>query len=513
MARNAETKWIKDFRGYSDQFTVGEPPILTNQLNNVKVRHGRVSGRGGMTKYPAGASAAAADIIGLFNYRQSDNSHILVRMQPTTVQWLNAGSWTDITGTALTGTSSTRPQYCLADDSGAGDSISLLFTNGIDKPRYWNGSGNTTVIASNTSPYGKGIFYYLGFVFLTNVSDDGTFSDVFDGHRMGRFSDDWNNNWGICTEDFVVLDETPGSWDASVVLGRAVIACKSDGFVLLRHTTSNSARFTQELLTDKVGILSALSLMKLDESTAICMGTDNNFLLLSPQGVKTLGYEELHKLLEAAVTAGRLHLSRASVNHAEKTYYFYYDRTGLAGQLLDSYIGLHYAGKEWTKGEVGQKVIAAESFKTTDSAETDMLVSTEDKFVREFDSTAKDDDTVRVVRTWQTGWQRFSEQGWLHGARLLFEPSSRGKVQIEVATDFGKFRCAQIHKLKGSLPDDDFTEVTYRMPSPVLCESANIKVSFLHPTAGTTTELEQIGFELRVTQPTGEKKDRGQQVP
>ena len=510
MARNAETRWVKDIKGYSDTFNVGDSPVLTNQLNNVKIRHSSVFGRGGMTKYPAAASAAAADIIGLFNYRQADGGHILVRMQPTSVQWLDGSTWTDITGTALTGTVTTRPQYALIDDSGAGDAITLLFTNGIDLPRYWNGSGNTTNIASGTSPYGKGCFYYLGFVFLTNVSDDGTFTDVTDGHRMGRFSDDWNNDWEACMPNFVILDETPGSWDASVVLGRSVIACKSDGFVVLRHSTSTSARFTQELLTDKVGIMSALSLQKLDENSAICLGTDNTLLLLTPTAVKSISYAQLHKLILPAVTANRLHLSRSAVKHSEKTYYLFYDRTGLSNQLLDSYISLHYAGQEFSKGTLGKNIIAAETYKTTDRAAEDLLVSSEDDYVQEFDA-GLDDDGTAISRTWQTGWQKFAEEGWLHGARMLFSQGS-GKVRVDIATNFGPFRAAQTLRLRGSGPADDFVEVTYRMPSPVLCEFANIRITFIHPLAATETELQQIGFEISSVIKTGEQKDRGAQA-
>ena len=511
MPRNAETKWIKDIRGYSDNFNIGDPPVLTDQLNNVKVRHGVVSGRGGMTKYPVGASAASADIIGLFNYRQADGGHILVRMQPTSVQWLNAGSWTDITGTALTGTSTSRPAYAIVDDSGAGDAMTLLFTNGIDKPRYWNGTGNTTVIASNTSPYGKGVFYYLGFVFLTNVSDDGSFSDLFDGHRSGRYSDDWNNDWGLCDGNLIVLDETPGSWDASVVLGRSVIACKSDGFVLLRHTTGTGARFTQELITDKVGIMSALSLQKLDENAAICLGTDNTLLLLTLQGIKSISYDELHKLILPAVTAGRLHLTRSAVKHSEKTYYMFYDRTGLTGQLLNSYISLHATQKEFSKGTLGLNIIAAETFKTTDRAAEDLTVSTEAKFVEEFDA-GLDDDGTAITRTWQSGWQKFNEVGWLHGVRLIFEQSS-GKVRVDIAVNFGPFRSAQTFKLRGNGPADDFVEITYHMASPVLCEFANVRLTFIHPLAATQTDLQQIGFEItpQVIK-TGDQKDRGAQA-
>lgn len=511
MPRNAETKWVKDIRGYSDSFSIGDQPVFTDQLNNVKVRHGTVSGRGGMTKYPTGASAAAADIIGLFNYRQADGGHILVRMQPTSVQWLDGSSWTDITGTALTGSATTRPQYAIVDDAGgSGDAMTLLFTNGVDKPRYWDGTGNTTIIASDTSPYSKGVFYYLGFVFLTNVSDSGTFNDVFDGHRTGRYSDSWNSDWATCTGDEIVLDETPGSWDASVVLGRSVIACKSDGFVLLRHTPATGARFTQELMTDKVGIMSALSLQKLDENTAICLGTDNTFLLLSPQGVKSISYSELYKLMAPAVAAGRLHLSRSAVKHTEKTYYFFYDRTGLTNQLLDSYIALHSAGREFTKGTLGVSVIAAETYRTTDRAAEDLVVSSSTKFVEEFD-TGADDDGTAITRTWQSGWQKFDEEGWLHGVRMFFDQGS-GKVRVDVATNFGPFRAARTFALKGNGPADDAVEVTYHMPSPVWCETANVRLTFIHPKAATETVLQQIGFEISAGNKTADQSDRGAQA-
>lgn len=511
MPRSAETKWIKDIKGYSDLFAVGDQPTLTNQLNNVKVRYGIVSGRGGMTKYPLVQTAAASDIIGLFNYRQADNSHILVRMRPTKVEALVAGVWTDITGTALTGTILTRPQYTLADDSGAGDSVSLLFTNGKDLPRYYNGVGNTASIGSGTSPYSKGIIYYLGFVFLTDVSDNGTFTDVFDGHRTGVFSDDWNNSWDECTENALVLDETPGSWVASVILGRAMIACKSDGFVLVRFTTG-ATRFEQTLMTDKVGILSALTLRKLDETSAICLGTDNTLLLITAQGIMPISYDQLHKLILPAIEAQRLHLARSLVNDHEKTYYMFYDRSGLSNQLLDSYVSFHYAGKEFSKGTLGQNITAAESFQEIDSSPVDLIVATQDRFTVEFDQGA-DDDGDSITRTWQTGWQKFQEEGWLHGARMIFERNGRGKVRVDVAVNFGPFRAAQIFSLKGAAVRDDMVEVTYRLPAPVLAEFANIRLTFIHPTTAAATEMEQIGFEVISILKTSEQIDRGQNIP
>jgi hypothetical protein len=138
----------------------------------------------------------------------------------------------------------------------------------------------------------------------------------------------------------------------------------------------------------------------------------------------------------------------------------------------------------------------------------DLVVSSEDDFVQEFDA-GKDDDGTAIVRTWQSGWQKFNEEGWLHGVRMYFAQSGTGKVRVDIAVNFGAFRAQQTFPLKGDSPSDDFVEITYRMPSPVLCETANVRIQLVHTAAATTTELQQIGFELSNTQATGEKKDRG----
>ncbi|KKL14329.1 hypothetical protein LCGC14_2516730, partial [marine sediment metagenome] len=55
-----QINWVAGMKGLHDSVIPGSNPKLTPDLRNVKVRYGRVFGRGGMKKY-LGISAAAAN--------------------------------------------------------------------------------------------------------------------------------------------------------------------------------------------------------------------------------------------------------------------------------------------------------------------------------------------------------------------------------------------------------------------------------------------------------------------
>ena len=217
------THWIQQFKGLNDSAAPGASPVTTNDLLNVKVAHGQVRPRAGMTNYNSITTASSDEIIGLFNYPHVSGTNQLLRMLPSKVELLGASSWTDITGTALNGSTTTRPQYCIIDDT-------LIFTNeGHNIPRKYTGSGNTAVIAASASGYGKVVASYLGFLMLGNISDSGAFTDITDGHRTIRYSDDWDNDWNACNGNEIVLWETPGTLLRMLVLGRDLMCYKDDG--------------------------------------------------------------------------------------------------------------------------------------------------------------------------------------------------------------------------------------------------------------------------------------------
>lgn len=502
MARQARTLWVQNFRGLNDEAAPGRDPAMTQDLRNVKFRSGHVLGRGGMSKYLSISTASATTpIIGLFDYQRTAGN-LLVRMTPTKLSVLDTANseWDDITGTDLTGSSTTRPQAAIIDDT-------LVFTNeGEDLPRkVIDGSTNSVSIASGTSPYGKCIEAYLGFLMLGNVSDSGTFSDVTDGHRTIRYSDDWDNDWTLCDGNELVLDETPGALLAMRVLGRDLICYKDDGLVKVTWT-GQQVRFQQQKMPFSLGCLAPLSVGNCGEIGHIFLGTDAALYLVSPQGITALSKENLNQTLPTTFSLAKLKYARALVDQEEQTYYLFYDRTGQSGQALDSYASYNFRTQEFSKGRMGSNVYAMAAHRPTAQSEMDLLVSTS-TLVEEFDSGA-DDDGVACERYVTSNWQGLGEEGRFMGARLVLKKSGRARVKVSVATDFEpQFTNEQTFSLKGQLASDERVELHYRVP-PIYGEWFNIKVRFYHDSASAVTDLMRVGFEVQPLKSSANKTSR-----
>jgi hypothetical protein len=460
-----------------------------------------------MTKYESISTAASAAIIGLFNYKQSDGTHELVRMLPTALEHFTGGVWADVTGTALTGAVTTRPQYTVID--GSTGVPTLVFTNeGEDLPRKFSASGNSAPIASSLSPWGKGLASYFGYLFIFNVSDDGTFTDVVDGHRIGRFSDDWDTDWAACEGNEITLDETPGAWLSAILTGKSLAALKSDGAVRIRWVGGNTI-FNQELIPGAEGIVAPLSAAgTTDNAMGFYLGNDGIIYMITEQGAQAISYESLFETIPNTASLSKLKYARGLIDSKADSYVLFYDRTGLSNQLLDSYVEYNYRTKEWVKGNLGPSIIACTSYKSTDQAAEKKLVSTT-TLVEEFDGTATDDDGTAISRYWTSGWQQIAEEGWLHGLRIVCKKNKAARIKVSVACDYeDTFKYPQWFWLKGGAVGDDHVELTYRI-APVFVEWVNVKIQFLHDSTSAETQLRRVGFEVTPLLKTGEKADRG----
>ena len=500
MARRARTIWVQGFRGLNDEAAPGMAkgePVVTPDLRNVKLRSGQVLGRGGLSKYHSISTASATTpVLGLFDYQLASGTNKLIRMTPTKLSVLDTVTpeWDDITGTDLTGAVTTRPQATIIDDT-------LVFTNeGEDLPRKYTGTGNSAIIAASTSPYAKCIESYLGFLMLGNVSDSGAFTDVVDGHRMIRYSDDWDNNWTLCDGNELVLDETPGNLVAMKVLGRDLICYKDDGLVKVTWT-GNQVRFNQQKIPFSLGCLAPLSVQNVGELGHIFLGTDAGLYLVNGQTVQSLSHETLKQTLPTTFSLAKLKYARSMVDQEEGTYYLFYDRTGLSGQALDSYVSYNFRTGEFSKGRIGESIYSVTNHRPTSQSELDLLLGTS-TLVKEFDS-GTNDDGVATERYYTTNWQSLGEEGIFEGARLLMRKSSLGRVKVSVAREFEQdFTNEQTFSLKGQLASDENVELHYRAPN-LYGEWFNLKVRFFHDGATTTTTLRRIGMEIRPMHSTG----------
>ena len=494
-----QINWVAGMKGLHDTVIPGSNPKLTPDLRNVKVRYGRVFGRGGMKKYLAISSAASnPPIIDLLNFpRAGSNTNELLRMTLTKLEKLNTGTlaWDDVSGSALSNNTTTRPQWTIIDDT-------LVFTNeGINRPRKYTGSGNSADIASSGAPYAKVIAAAEGFLILGNISDDGTFTDISDGFRTLRYSDDWDTTWTACPGDArstgdLILHLTPGAVTAGLVLGRELIAYKEDGIERVVWTPGATV-WKQFLIPTPIGTNAPKTIKLVLEKFHMMLGTDGLIYRITQANATPVTDEVLANTLHvnSVRDLGRYKYSRSLVDSEEGLYILFYDRTGLTQQFLDSYVALNYLTGEVTKGRLGLQVVAAEAYRPLKTSREVALLST-NTLIEEFDAQAIDDDGTRISRYWTTGWQKLGggEEGWFTGALILMKQSKRGRIQISVAMDFDQtFEFPQQSSINSGDPVDENVEISYS-PPPIKGEWFNVKVELFHPTTTTETEVLRIGF-------------------
>lgn len=494
-----QINWVAGMKGLHDSVIPGSKPILTNDLKNVKVRYGRVFGRGGMAKYLSISGAAGnPPILGLAHYARSGaTTNELIRMTLTKLEKLNTGTsvWDDITGSDFSNVSTTRPQFTVMDD------ILVMTNEGLDRPRKYIGSGNSADIASSAAPYAKVIAESEGFLILGDISDDGTFTDITDGQRTLRYSDDWDTTWTPCPGDArsvgdIILHLTPGAVTRALALGRELIAYKEDGIERVVWTPG-AVVWKQFLIPTPIGMTATLSLQMILKQFHLLLGTDGLIYQLSQASMKPISDEVLANTLTTTTIRDleRYKYSRSLVDEEEGLYILLYDRTGLSQQFLDSYVAFNYMTGEWTKGELGLQVVAAVGHKPTKDSRQVALMST-NTLIEEFDAANKDDDGTRIGRYWTTGWQKLggSEEGWFTGANVIMARSKRGKIKVSVAVDFdNSFEFSQQFSLTGGNPSDNEVSLMYQPPA-LKGEWFNVKVEYYHTTDSDKTELLRVGF-------------------
>src|SRR3990167_6314484 len=502
--RQAKVQWIERFKGYADIVNVSDNPILSNDMRSIHPYIGRLEGRGGLAKYLSISTAASTSIIGLFNYRLSSGTHQLIRLLRNGVEKISGGVWTSIEGTALTTVpETTQPQSTIIDDT-------LIFTNSTDQPQKYIGSGTTAPIASATSPYGKGVIAYLGLLFIFNASLDGSFTDVTDGHRLGYWADDWDSTWDSCDGNFIILDETPGAWLASAIIGRSMFCFKSDGVVKITFTpgAALTPRFQHLLIPGAVGIISPLALWAVGTAEVYYLGTNAVIYKVAENGIEPISNIMLTTLLSDTYSLDKLQFARGLIDPQKNAGYFFYDRTGLSNQLNDSYVGYNYYTKEFFPGQLGVSINAAVDFKATDRAAQQLILASP-TLVENFNATAINDDGVVASRYWTSNWQKLNEVGWFHGCKIIAKRAIGVRLKVTFALDGNEdFGFARYMTLDGGRPSDTIVTIDATIP-PMLAETVNIKIEIYHDSTSSISIIEKVGLLLQTINAIDERNNRG----
>jgi len=492
---------INQFQGYTDTMiaTAGQPN-LTRSLSNVIVRYNKVFGRGGSAKFNSVSTVSSTTpIIGLMYFAGTNYTNTTVlRMTPSKVESITegAGSWTDVTGTALNGSSSTRPQWTNHQSYG------LIFTDeGADLPRLWNGSGNTVTLGGG-APYAKAIASYAGFLFLGNTSSDGV---TFFPRRI-LFSAD-PNNWSACTagQNEIDLDSTPGAIRAMLPLGDALIIYKDDAVVIIR-LIGGQQRFNLQYMRfgatggtgHAEGIIAPLSLQSIAEFGHIFFATDMGMYVNDGQNITAVD-NSIKNELRTVLLRSNSNLCVGVAAPDEETYYFHYP-TSSADTWLRGRLGYNWRTGEWFKQNfTAYQVIRSLNFKWNLIESDHTIVSTDGNLVEEVDMTVGSDDGTPIIRYYDTDWQNFGDENpkVLHAVWAYFKRAPGCRVKISIARDLNeKFLGVIDNSLKGRvgrLPAEEGIWIRYDLPDPIIATYFNTRFQFYHDST-TQTELRQVQF-------------------
>lgn len=485
---------LRGFRGLDENRDWNADSRTTSSLTNVIVRNGTVTGRPGIDEFDSITTAASpATIIGFADhYNTATATSTLLRMTSTKVEkWTGVGgSWSDITGTALNGTSTTRPDFCMVGEL---DYLSMC-NEGLDRPRKWTGSGNTSVWGG-TPPYAKCNEFYVGFLALGNVSDDGS---TFDPLTV-VLSDDPDNTWVECddTEIFVttlVLDESPGEIRRLKVLGPTLLAYKADAIVAVTFV-GGATRFHRRKLDFPMGILAPRSLQDLGSAGHIFLASDRNLYLVKGTEVSPLP-KNLQTSLQETITIGNAPYVQSALDIDHETYHLFSGTTRLS---------YNYRTGEFYRGTFAPTFTAAYGFRVAFNTAIRTIAASA-SLVYEL-TTGADDNGTSVTRYFDMDWTDFGQQGnkWLLGAELSFTRVRDCRVRISAAADrSSRFLYPKWFSLQGSNTSEDTVRVSYQIPSPIFGTWFKLRVEMFQDAATNLVELLEISPEIIVLNASSE---------
>ncbi len=480
------TYQIGAFQGLNDLNYAGDGR-LSRIVNNVNVRNGRITGRGGIDELNNIALVSSTTpIIGLLPYYTKDLTTQLLRITPTKAfELTNAadGAWVDVTGVNLLAASTDFPVGINHDEL-------LLFLTGKDRARKWAGSGNDTVVLAGTPPFAKAIMVMVGFVMLGNVSDDGTFTDTVLGHLKVRFTDDYDNDWSPCIGHELILDETNGQIEAGAVHGIYGVWGKSDAIISTRFLGSGRGFFQSALRLggQNKGVMAPLS-FKQTKSGIIFLSTDLELYITDGISVKPLPPRVQNKL-QKDMQVSKARNCFAEVVEKEESYDLFIpidSDTWNAARLRYNYRTGDFAYNEYD----GHEFVRAASYRWNNTVAEKLVASTTD-LVWELDSTDVDDNGTRVKRFWETDWLDFgiASPKVVSGAYLIFDKVRNCRVKISIAVDRKeKFLFSKTFDLVGEAGERD-TVVEYKIGEDLTGTQFDLRIEMYHY---GTTQAELIG--------------------
>jgi hypothetical protein len=212
---------------------------------------------------------------GYAQYLHNDGS--LRTVKATTAGWWKGNSgtrtWTDISGTALTGSPDNQQIFRVFQKAGA---THLLGVNDKDSPKKWDGLAPTYLAMGGTPPIARCMMVLFNYVLLGNLSSGGTVSAVaVDVSAEGNFDSGWGSTL------VKLLNDTPGSIAGMLEFSNFTGAIYKDDAIVNVYPQPSTEPFRFEfakLQAAQAGInfgpVSAAAVFALDSGGHVLLGKD-----------------------------------------------------------------------------------------------------------------------------------------------------------------------------------------------------------------------------------------------
>jgi len=472
------TATINQFKGLNDYLIPESDASTTRSLNAVFTKNGRIIGAPGMQRFDNISTGASSTIIKLMPFYTANLASTLYRMRPLAVdQYVpSSHSWSDVTGTALTGFDYTRAQWTVHKDT-------LVFTNeGEDRPRYLTGSGNSAELGG-TPPYAKMLWQGWGFMFLGNISDDGiTFFP-----RQARYSDDFLVNWDLCAGNELNFNETNGELVAAAPVGELVVVGKSDSVFKLEFI-GGVGRFAQPKVLCSQGILAPASFKVIEDiGVAVMLSTDNRLRFCNGFKVDVVP-PSVQKKLDDTMDPDNAQWAFGEVYPDKDHYSLYYQAKGDDG--ISNQIIMNFRTGEMNHRTYPNHAFTTAALMRQNSINKFLLASA--TLVFEESQTFPTDAGSSIDRYYDIDWTDLGLNGekWLKGIEFTTVKKKGGRISISVAANDNDTLEFEKFYLLNNLPSSGgFARVVYRIDPGLRGTRHKVRIRVFHDETGAPVEI------------------------
>lgn len=417
---------ITDFKGLGNPFIFTGNPQKVRTMTNVRSHFGRIKCRGGYTTL---STEMTDGIIGFADFKAHDNTVTLLAVDDIGKAWTfstGTGTWTDRTGGTTPTAGSKHVDFITHADN-------IYWTYpGAATVRRWTGSGSSANITPTVA--GRFLGSFAGRIMVGYVPAD------TNGPQVVRY-DALNNAATLPAANTLNLRETPGAIRKILPLAKACFVYKTDGAVILRLVGSSTVTFSQERAPMAVGLLASGAISDIPGIGHIFLGTDGRLYVNDGSLTQPVLTDLNNTLLDDISLADAQH-SKATVDFSNNIYTLLYPGSG--DTTLTKRLEFNYQTGEFT---IFDHTVGFQQALWSQYANNDLLnpnyrlvvsgSGADDDQPFKFGTDLTDNGTT-IAYEWQSDWfnmQESKQKNFLK-LELIFDNSSRGDIEVAVATDF-----------------------------------------------------------------------------